>query len=227
MASDSIIDDCGNTLFDYSLRVSRKARYAKLQIKPYLGLEVVIPTRFPKNAVPDLIKQHSSWIQRQLEKHQRQYVRPELPSQIYLPVDNSLTFTEEFDFQSSSFEENIKQLRQWTRTQAWSILPPMLEILSHNCQLDFKKVSIRSQKTRWGSCSSRGTISLNDQLVFVPSATAEYLMIHELCHTRHMNHSASFWRLVESHCADYRDHEAVLNQARDSIPEWFQYSLYR
>ena len=227
MPSDSIIDESGNTLFDYSLRVSRKARYAKLQIKPYLGLEVVIPTRFPKKAVPELVRQHTGWIQRQLEKHQQQYAKPELPDSIYLPVDNSMISTESFKFQGHSFEDNIKHLRHWTRKQAWEILPPILERLSHSCQLDYKKVSIRSQKTRWGSCSSRGTISLNDQLVFVPPATAEYLMIHELCHTRHMNHSAKFWQLVESHCADYRDHELVLNQARDRIPEWFQYSLYR
>ncbi|MDH5353265.1 MAG: M48 family metallopeptidase [Gammaproteobacteria bacterium] len=227
MASDSIIDDDGNTLFDYSLRVSSKARYAKLQIKPYIGLEVVIPTRFPKKAVPELVKQHSSWIERQLKKHNQTYTLPQLPEQIYLPVDNSLTSTEDFKFENRSFDENIQHLRWWVRKQAWEILPPMLEGLSRSCALDYKKVSIRSQKTRWGSCSSRGTISLNDQLVFVPPATAQYLMIHELCHTRHMNHSAKFWQLVESHCADYRDHEAVLNQARERIPEWLQYGLYR
>lgn len=225
MARDFIIDEHSNARFDYSIRVSHKARYAKLQIKPYLGLEVVIPTRFPKKAVPELIKQHSGWIEKQLRKHQQKYTIPELPRDVFLAIDQSTTEID--DFGSNDFEDNILSLRQWLRKRAWEILPPMLDRVSQTCGLNFQKVSIRSQKTRWGSCSSRGTISLNDQLVFVPAATAEYLMIHELCHTRHMNHSARFWGLVESHCADYRYHESVLNRTRENIPEWFQYSLSR
>jgi len=223
MASDFIIDEQGNARFDYAIRVSRKARYAKLLIKPYTGLEVVIPTRFPKKAIPGLIKQHTAWIERQLRKHQTQYAIPELPQEIFLAIDQSTTRLDDFD--SADFDANIHGLRQWVRNRAWVILPGMLDRVSLSCGLDFQKVSIRSQKTRWGSCSSRGTISLNDQLLFVPAATAEYLMIHELCHTRHMNHSTKFWALVESHCADFRYHESVLNRAREHVPEWFQYSL--
>lgn len=226
MASDFIIDDSGNALFDYSLRVSHKARYAKLQIKPYLGLEVVIPTRFPKKAVPELIRQHAEWIRQQLGKHQQRFVKPALPAEIFLPINNSFTSIASSSYESKTYQDRLSYLRQCTRKQAWAILPPMLEALSESCGLAYKKVSIRSQKTRWGSYSSRGTISLNDQLVFVPAATAQYLMIHELCHTRYMNHSAKFWQLVESICADYRYHERVLNRARERIPEWYQYSLY-
>ena len=76
------------------------------------------------------------------------------------------------------------------------------------------------------SCSARAQISLNDQLLFLPAKTVEYLMIHELCHTRHLNHSASYWRLVESHCPDYRDHEKLLNRSRDLIPDWYLLGLY-
>jgi predicted metal-dependent hydrolase len=87
-------------------------------------------------------------------------------------------------------------------------------------------LSIRSQKTRWGSCSIRGNISLNDQLLFMPAKTVEYLMIHELCHTRHLNHSTAFWSLVEHHCADYRNHEQLLGKSRNHIPDWFLLDLY-
>ncbi len=227
MTSDFIIDDRENALFDYSLRVSSRARYAKLQIKPYRGLEVVIPTRFPKKVVPELIRQHADWIKQQLGKHQQQFVKPVLPTEIFLPINNSFTSITSSKYEDDDFEGNLVWLRQWTRKQAWALLPPMLKQLSIACGLAYKKVSIRSQKTRWGSCSSHGTISLNDQLVFVPEATVRYLMIHELCHTRHMNHSVNFWRLVESFYPDYRYHERVLNQARERVPEWYQYSLYR
>lgn len=240
MASDSIIDDSGNTLFDYSLRVSSKAKYAKLQIKPYLGLEVVIPTRFPKKAVPELIRQHLNWIERQLKKHQLEYAEPELPDQIQLALDGSLRRIQYIEAQkpqfvssnnqltiyASGFDQKFDVLRNWIRHQAWLQLPAMLDRQSNHCGLNYQKINIRSQKTRWGSCSSRGTISLNDQLLFVPASTAEYLMIHELCHTRFMNHSHEFWQLVASFCPDFRRHDSSLNQARKHIPEWFQYHLY-
>jgi hypothetical protein len=230
-----------NKSFDYSLRVSRRARYAKLQIKPYGGLEVVIPVRFPKKAVPQLLNKHAEWIEKQLAKQQNHINAAVLPSEIYLAINNSCidVVNESHDRQKSlnlhdflvvnkgDYQQSVKQLRQWIRKQAWILLPPLLEQLSRNTGLNYKKISIRSQKTRWGSCSSSGTISLNDQLLFVDRASAEYLMVHELCHRRHMNHSPKFWQLVEYHCPDYREHEAALTRAKAEIPEWILRDLYR
>jgi hypothetical protein len=239
MASDFSNNEI-NKLFDYSLRVSRKAKYAKLQIKPYGGLEVVIPLRFPKKAVPGLVNQHAEWILRQLQKQQERIPEPVLPDEIYLAIndyraevvygplnrqDGSLS--NRLLICDSGYQQSVNQLRKWMRKQAWELLPPMLERLSQETGLDYRKISIRSQKTRWGSCSSRGTISLNDQLLFVAHDNAEYLMIHELCHTRHMNHSVKFWQLVESHCPDYRRHEDALNRAKAAIPGWILRDLYR
>ncbi|RLA09995.1 MAG: hypothetical protein DRQ59_12560 [Gammaproteobacteria bacterium] len=230
-----------NKPFDYSLRVSRRARYAKLQIKPYGGLEVVIPVRFPKKAVPQLLNKHAEWIEKQLAKQQNHINAAVLPSEIYLAINNSCidVVNESHDRQNSlnlhdclvvnkdDYQQSVKQLRQWIRKQAWVLLPPLLEQLSRSTGLDYKKISIRSQKTRWGSCSSSGTISLNDQLLFVDRASAEYLMVHELCHRRHMNHSPKFWQLVEFHCPNYREHESALTRAKAEIPGWILRDLYR
>ena len=60
----------------------------------------------------------------------------------------------------------------------------------------------------------------------MPTKTVEYLMIHELCHTRHLNHSKAFWALVEHHCADYRHHEQLLRESRTRVPDWFLVDLY-
>jgi predicted metal-dependent hydrolase len=228
-----------NKPFDYSLRVSNKAKHAKLRIKPYGGVEVVIPLRFPKKAVPGLVSQHTEWILRQLHR-QRDHIPPsELPDEIHLALNNYRTKvvygTEQSDtiqsnqllITDSGYRQGVSQLRKWIRQQAWELLPSMLESVSQRTGLSYKKLSIRSQKTRWGSCSSRGTISLNDQLLFVSRANAEYLMIHELCHTQHMNHSARFWQLVEFHCADYREHEDALNRAKRDIPGWILRDMYR
>ena len=68
----------------------------------------------------------------------------------------------------------------------------------------YNRISIRDQKTRWGSCSARGTLSFNWRLMLAPPTIADYVIVHELCHLTYMNHSADFWRKVESVYPDYR-----------------------
>ncbi len=229
----------------WQLRVSPRARYAKLQIRPYGGLEVVIPPRFPRAEIPFLVAKHAAWARHQLDKQARLRQSIRLPQHLNLAFDNSSTpvhYTSQslaFNFdlfsdlspqpiviEGSSQQEQIGQLRAWIRRRARELLPQLLHEVSRQTGLEFKRVTIRSQKTRWGSCSSRGHISLNDQLLFLPAQTVEYLMIHELCHTRHLNHSRNFWELVESRCPDYRSHEKLLSRSRDLVPEWFQMDLF-
>lgn len=76
----------------------------------------------------------------------------------------------------------------------------------------FQRITIRDQKTRWGSCSARGTLSFNWRLMLAPPAVLDYVVVHELCHLTHMNHSAAFWDLVESVCPDYRIHRKWLKE---------------
>jgi predicted metal-dependent hydrolase len=227
---------------DWSLRISRRARYARLQIKPFGGLEVVIPARFPRDQVAALVDRHASWARRQLARQTslRQAIR--LPDELSLAFDNSTTaivYRGDSTFNAGSCtggdsivvdgvdqEARIAELRRIIRRRARRSLPPLLEQVSRRTGLAFERVSIRSQKTRWGSCSSRGNISLNDQLLFLPAATVDYLMVHELCHTRHLNHSRAFWALVQTHCPEYRAHEAHLRKSRNLVPDWFLLSLY-
>lgn len=75
---------------------------------------------------------------------------------------------------------------------------------------EYHRITIRDQKTRWGSCSARGTLSFNWRLMLAPPAVLDYVVVHELCHLTHMNHSPAFWQAVADVCPDYRIHRKWL-----------------
>jgi predicted metal-dependent hydrolase len=91
-------------------------------------------------------------------------------------------------------------------------LPPRVLEFAAQHELPVRRVSVRNQKSRWGSCSRRGTISLNWRLIQAPPFVRDYICLHELMHLREMNHSARFWREVERVCPDYETAERWLKQ---------------
>lgn len=89
-----------------------------------------------------------------------------------------------------------------------SILGEFTERVNHFCKVmdvTVGRITIRNQKTRWGSCSSKGNVNFNYQLYYMPRELMDYVIIHELSHRRHMNHSAEFWQEVEKYCKTYRE----------------------
>ena len=108
------------------------------------------------------------------------------------------------------------------RIEAKNYLPERVETLSRALHFPCGAVTVRNMRSRWGSCSGRKNISLNALLLFFPPEYAHYVMVHELCHIREMNHSEAFWRLVGSFCRDYRYFRASLNgESMKMIPEVF------
>jgi len=103
------------------------------------------------------------------------------------------------------------------RTRAARELPPELLALAAQYGLDVRRVSIRNQRSRWGSCSPSGHISLNFRLLLMPAHVREYILIHELMHMRQANHSIRFWRLVEAVCPGFRDAERWLKKHGASL----------
>lgn len=103
-------------------------------------------------------------------------------------------------------------LERFLRGIALRELPTRVNELAALHGLDVRRVTVRNQRSRWGSCSARGTISLNWRLVQAPESVRDYIILHELMHLRQMNHSLRFWRAVAQACPDYRQAEAWLKQ---------------
>jgi predicted metal-dependent hydrolase len=93
-------------------------------------------------------------------------------------------------------------LETFSKELAKKELPTYFEQKAAQLPFKWQKLYIRSQKTKWGTCSSKGNISLNWRLIKCPKHIWDYLIVHELCHTVHMNHSKSFWELVKKHHSD-------------------------
>lgn len=109
--------------------------------------------------------------------------------------------------------DNVKlTLSNWFREQANSIIIKRAIELSNECSLCPSKILIRNQKTRWGSCNTKREIRLNWRLILTPHYVMDYIIIHELSHLKHMNHSSDFWKLVESYNKDYKKAENWLKE---------------
>ncbi|MEM6451037.1 MAG: SprT family zinc-dependent metalloprotease [Cyanobacteria bacterium P01_D01_bin.105] len=113
-------------------------------------------------------------------------------------------------------------LRKWLTHRAHKHLAPWLRQLGYEIDLPCRSISVRGQKTRWASCSSRKDISLNYKLLFLPRPLVHYVLVHELCHTVHMNHSKQFWTLVESKMSDYAHWDKTLKEGWRYVPRWVE-----
>lgn len=111
-------------------------------------------------------------------------------------------------------------LRRWLARVADLELSRELREVASAGGFQFARLQIRRQRTRWGSCSAAGTISLNVCLLFLRPQVVRYLVVHELCHTRHMNHSPRFWSLVAHHEPRYEALDRELLRGWQSVPGW-------
>lgn len=224
---------------DYSVRVSPRAKRMQLRVKPSGEVEVVVPKGVALRHVPGFVAEHEGWLRQTLSRIEPQQTQqPLLPEQVTLPaiagewrlsyhdgrrgrvIDHSSAATPQLQVHGPSEALQRAALQQWLNRIARECLIPWLEEVSEEVGLPFAGATVRAQRGRWGSCSSRKQISLNRALMFMPPEAVRYLFIHELCHTVHMNHSARYWALVEQLEPDYRRHEGALRRAMGAVPRW-------
>jgi hypothetical protein len=163
---------------DYRIRVSPRAKHLRLTISNQGSVVITIPRGFSLSKAWDFVAEKESWIQKKLRQVRSQKPKYAYPSGI------------------QAYKKYHKAAETLVRHR----------IIQYNnfYRFKYRSISIRNQKTRWGSCSNRGNLQFNYQIMFLPIHLADYLIVHELCHLSAMNHSLNFWQLVEKTIPDYK-----------------------
>lgn len=219
----------------FAVRVSPRAR--RLTARVHVGgrVEIVVPVGVTPKAVRDFVQRFTPWIDRKVAAMQCHSEPTALVPQV---VEFAFT-NERFDVEwNGAPKRSLTQrggrlvlhapdeggarrlLQGWLKRAAGERLAPRLMRLADDLNYSVARVAIRCQRTRWGSCSTRGTVSLNCSLVFLRPEVVRYLFVHELAHTVHMNHSAAFWRLVERLEPEYRGLDRELLAGWRTVPAW-------
>jgi predicted metal-dependent hydrolase len=232
--------DDGTTI-NVPLRRSKKAWHISIRVSPVEGVHVVIPWSCAARHAVAFLEEKRGWITNQQKKilHKLKNELPkERPENFHLLLTNKswlILFTDAdqpFKLKqqypdlltisgcASTSTTWIRCLEKWLVKEAKKLLPNMLETCAKQMSLRVKKVAIRCQKTRWGSCSANGTISLNAKLLFFPEHLVRYILIHELCHLIHHNHGPNFWKMLEKYEPSYRERVKEVRALQTTLPWW-------
>jgi predicted metal-dependent hydrolase len=236
--------DLAHSVPAYTVRTSNRAKRAQLKVTPLGTVEVVIPKGYSRKWVAEFVYEHRLWLEKTLSWYQQQksahtHLTAEIPATIDLLAiqetwrieylsGNRKKYVEQIHFKPEPMltirakhnPDSRVVLRKWLTDKAATHLVPALRKLSQDLNLPFKEVSIRGQKTRWGSCSSDKNISLNRKLLFLPPPLVRYLFVHELCHTVHLNHSRRYWQMVKSIEPQFQELDNQLRHAAKYVPLW-------
>lgn len=160
------------------IRSNRKS--IAIEIRPDLQVIVRAPNRMPNSQIEVFVRAKSAWIEKSLERMRLRMI--------------------EMEQQPKLSREDISTLAE----QAKLVIPQRVAYYAKAMDVDYGRITIRNQKTRWGSCSSKGNLNFNCLLMKMPTEVLDYVVVHELCHRKEMNHSERFWTEVEKVLPDYR-----------------------
>jgi predicted metal-dependent hydrolase len=198
------------------------------------SVTVVVPRRARASGYDDFVLQHADWVRKQQARFAAlrepagegalspttavQYRGRTIPLQI-IPAEGS-RMAMRYDGDQflvhrpeHATDDHLKDLfRSWFRQVARPLFEERVSTLNARTRYQWQRIRIGEQKTKWGSCSSRGTLSFNWRLLMAPPEVLDYVVIHELAHLKQPNHSPAFWALVEQQCPDHKDHRRWLNK---------------
>ena len=209
----------------YAIRRSARARWLGLTIRPETGLVVIVPASSRARPIEPFLRQQARWIFRHLDRlaasaahiPRRWPYGPTLPYQgeehrvLLRQAAGRSTVTRSEDrmltvqMRAPGVEGARRVLRRWYVGEAQRACAERAEALSACVGIPYRRLRIRNQRRQWGSCSAKGHLHFNWRLIMAPPEVLDYVVLHELCHRRELNHSPRFWTLVSAHCPAYRD----------------------
>ncbi len=210
-------------LLEIAVRKSRRAKSFRLQVSIEKGIELVIPNFVSFKEGERFIYSKKDWILQKVNEI-------ELRKNKFYFFGREISVFQQFDMfrktASMSYQKDQliistpvgmeidvrSEYEKWLKQKAKVYIPKRTEKLAKQYDFAFNRISIRTQKTRWGSCSVKKTLSFNSRLMMLNKKLIDYVIIHELCHTKEMNHSPRFWCLVESILPDYYRYRAQLKK---------------
>jgi predicted metal-dependent hydrolase len=177
----------GATIYTYTLRKSLRARRLRVSVSAGGALAVSAPVWVSGRLIERFLTEHATWIERAIERFRRIGIPP----------------------LSRGGKREYARYKEAARTLA-------TERLAHFNQsygFRYHRISIRNQKTRWGSCSKQGNLSFNYRIALLPPGLADYVILHELCHLGAFDHSVRFWSLIARMMPDYLERRGALRSA--------------
>lgn len=224
----------------FAVRRSLRATRLRLNLAPDGTLTLTVPQKASMQDAEKFMENSIPWIERHIRKRAVRQPRPPCGPAWYPDHFHFLFSGEEFPIQYEwknvcwvGARENNGTivvsgsvlnpdavhdiLKRFLIRKAETVFPPLLAELAESCGFSYRNVSVRFQRGRWGSCSGRRNISLNAQMLFLSPEEVRYVMIHELCHTRQMNHSGGFWREVGKCCPDFQRIQAGLRRKEPEL----------
>lgn len=168
-------------------------RTLALQVHPDGRIVIRAPRQTSKRDIKEFFKDHEEWIRHNQQKLEARAREKEMARSLYdIPSYESLSDMEKCRIRVHFLES--------------------LRFYAAQMGVTYNRVTIRNQKGRWGSCSSKGNLNFNYRLHYLPSELLDYVVVHELAHRIHMDHSAAFWEEVERYMPDYREHRQKLKE---------------
>lgn len=163
------------------IRSNRKT--VAIQVNSDLSVTVRAPRSVLEKDIEEILKKKEAWISKHIEKIKETKERFEAEPTEKLTREKVIALAEE----------------------ALKVIPERVEYFAKVIGVTYGKITIRNQKTRWGSCSSKGNLNFNCLLMLAPPEVLDYVVVHELCHRKQMNHSKAFWLEVEKVLPDYKE----------------------
>lgn len=229
--------DLNGRRVDYRVRTSDRSRYARLKISRQHGLEVILPSGADARDVPRLLAEKQAWILAKLEEVQNpaEAGAPALtngsvvsylgrPHRVEVsahpgrgPAVRRLGDCLQVTLPDGDDRLLAATLEAWYRLEARRIFLEQVEDINRSFGFTYQRLTIKGQRSRWGSCSDKRNLNFNWRLVMAPLSVIRYVVTHELAHLGELNHSPRFWALVESRCPSYRAEQEWLKRHGASL----------